>query len=105
MTRRPILLTMSALLVIVGGLSAPASAALAHHGAPQQHRPSFGRALLGRAPTGKGPSASSDDASTDTLYVSNGFNPNGTSQGGNTVTVIDGRRCDASSVARCKGPW
>ena len=111
MTRRSTLFALTALLPLVGGLIAP-SPASGHLVAKQeqhaQHRvadPSFGAALVGRAPTGKGPAATLYDASTDTIYVANGFGPDSPSLGGNTVTVIDGRRCDARSVAGCKGPW
>ena len=46
------------------------------------------------------------DRATDTIYVANGLNINGpTSPGGDTVSVIDGRRCQARDVSRCKGPW
>jgi DNA-binding beta-propeller fold protein YncE len=46
------------------------------------------------------------DRATDTIYVANGFNPNGpTNAGGDTVSVIDGRHCNARDVSRCKGPW
>jgi DNA-binding beta-propeller fold protein YncE len=45
------------------------------------------------------------DQATDTIYVANGDNANGPNAGGNTVSVIDGRRCNARDVSRCKGPW
>ena len=68
--------------------------------------PSFGTALKGSTPTGHGPAATAYDPDTDTIYVANGFSPNkNPAPGGNTVTVIDGRRCDARSVAGCRGPW
>jgi YVTN family beta-propeller protein len=65
----------------------------------------FGSALLGSAPVRPGPSAVAVDRATNTIYVANGDNANGPSPGGGTVSVIDGRRCQASDVARCKGPW
>src|SRR3954471_17638513 len=111
MSRRISLSAVAVLLMLVGGLLAPTSAApvrpvtsqpSGHHRAI---RPSFGAALLGRAPTGTGPAATAYDASTDTIYVANGFNPNGPNLGGHTVSVIDGRRCDGRSVAGCRGPW
>ena len=67
---------------------------------------SFGSALVGSAPVQPGPSAVAVDRATDTIYVANGLNINGpTSPGGDTVSVIDGRRCQARDVSRCKGPW
>jgi DNA-binding beta-propeller fold protein YncE len=46
------------------------------------------------------------DRATDTIYVANGLNINGPpGPGGDTVSVIDGRRCQARDVSRCKGPW
>jgi DNA-binding beta-propeller fold protein YncE len=66
----------------------------------------FGTALRGSTPTGHGPAATAYDPSTDTIYVANGFSPNKVpNPGGNTVSVIDGRRCDAATVAGCRGPW
>lgn len=65
----------------------------------------FGSALLGSAPVRPGPSAVAVDQATNTIYVANGNNANGPSPGGDTVSVIDGRRCDAVEVSRCKGPW
>ena len=35
----------------------------------------------------------------------NGFNEDGNPDGGNTVSVIDERHCQADDVSRCKGPW
>ena len=64
-----------------------------------------GRALVGSVPVGEGPSFSAVDPATHTLYVANGFNQNGNGDGGNTVTVIDERHCQARDVSRCKGPW
>jgi DNA-binding beta-propeller fold protein YncE len=67
---------------------------------------SFGSALVGSAPVQPGPSAVAVDRATNTIYVANGNNANGpTSPGGNTVSVIDGRRCQARDASRCKGPW
>ena len=73
--------------------------------------PGFGSALadsalVGSAPVQPGPSAVALDRATNTIYVANGYNANGpTSPGGDTVSVIDGRRCDALDVSRCPGPW
>jgi DNA-binding beta-propeller fold protein YncE len=64
-----------------------------------------GSALVSSAPVGDGPSAVATNPATHTLYVTNGFNENGNSVGGNTVSVIDTRRCQAQNVSRCKGPW
>jgi DNA-binding beta-propeller fold protein YncE len=67
---------------------------------------SFGSALVGSAPVQPGPAAVAVDRATNTIYVANGYNDNGpVNQGGDTVSVIDGRRCNALDVSRCKGPW
>jgi DNA-binding beta-propeller fold protein YncE len=65
----------------------------------------FGSALLGSAPVGIGPSTLASDPATHTIYVANGNNDNGPNAGGNTVSVIDTRRCRAQNVSRCQGPW
>src|SRR5262245_12954606 len=83
-------------------LGPPQAQALPH----RSEAPSFGTALAGKAPTGHGPAATAYDPTTDTIYVANGFAPNKLPDpGGNTVSVIDGRRCDARSTAGCRGPW
>jgi DNA-binding beta-propeller fold protein YncE len=64
-----------------------------------------GSALLGSAPVGNGPAVTAIDTATHTLYVTNGFNENGNAVGGNTVSVIDTRRCQAQNVSHCTGPW
>jgi DNA-binding beta-propeller fold protein YncE len=66
---------------------------------------SFGSALVGSAPAGKGPSVAALDAATHTLYVANGNNANGPNAGGDTVSVIDARHCNAQDVSHCQGPW
>jgi DNA-binding beta-propeller fold protein YncE len=66
---------------------------------------SFGSALVGSAPVQRGPSAVAVDRATNTIYVANGNNANGPTPGGDTVSVIDGRRCNALDVSRCPGPW
>ncbi len=66
---------------------------------------SFGSALVGSAHVRVGPSALAIDTATDTIYSANGSNANGPNPGGNTVSVIDGRHCQAKDVSRCKGPW
>src|SRR5262249_44964003 len=45
------------------------------------------------------------DPATHTIYVANGNNDNGPSAGGDTVSVIDARHCNAQDIARCKAPW
>jgi YVTN family beta-propeller protein len=65
----------------------------------------FGSALVGSAATGAGPSTLAVDPATHTIYVANGFNPSGNSVGGNTVSVIDSRHCNAHDVSHCRGPW
>ena len=67
---------------------------------------SFGSALVGSAPVQPGPAAVAVDTATDTIYVASGSNNNGpTSTNVDTVSVIDGRRCQALDVSHCKGPW
>jgi DNA-binding beta-propeller fold protein YncE len=68
---------------------------------------SFGSALVGSAPVPPGPAGVAVDTATDTIYVASGNNDNGTPLPNppNTITVIDGSRCQASNVARCQGPW
>ncbi len=101
-------LALLILIVLVAGTWNPAAPATAGS-SPVRERPvdaTFGTALQGSAPTGHGPAATAYDAGTDTIYVANGFGPNKIpNPGGNTVSVIDGRRCDARSVAGCRGPW
>jgi DNA-binding beta-propeller fold protein YncE len=65
----------------------------------------FGSALAGSAPVGKGPSELALDPATHTIYVANGNNDNGPNAGGNTVSVIDARHCNAQDVSTCRGPW
>ncbi|HUO38226.1 MAG TPA: YncE family protein, partial [Mycobacterium sp.] len=67
--------------------------------------PGFGSALVGSAPVGNGPSELALDPATHTIYVANGNNANGPNAGGNTVSVIDARHCNAQDVSTCKGPW
>jgi DNA-binding beta-propeller fold protein YncE len=61
--------------------------------------------LVGSAPVGKGPSELALDPATHTIYVANGNNDDGPNAGGDTVSVVDDRRCNAHDVSRCKGPW
>ncbi len=66
----------------------------------------FGSALVGTAPVRRGPSAVAVDRATNTIYVASGNNANGPANaGGDTVSVIDGRRCQARDASRCAGPW
>jgi DNA-binding beta-propeller fold protein YncE len=66
---------------------------------------SFGSALVGSAPVGNGPSFLAINPATHTIYVANGYNDNGPQAGGDTVSVIAARHCNAQDVSRCKGPW
>jgi DNA-binding beta-propeller fold protein YncE len=61
--------------------------------------------MVGSAPVGNGPSFLAMDPATHTIYVANGYNDNGPQAGGDTVSVIDARHCNAQDVSRCKGPW
>jgi DNA-binding beta-propeller fold protein YncE len=72
---------------------------------PDRRFGSFGSALVGAAPVQPGPSAVAVDRATDTIYVANGSNAAGPNAGGNTVSVIDDRHCNAQDVSRCRGPW
>jgi DNA-binding beta-propeller fold protein YncE len=54
---------------------------------------------------GKGPSELALDPATHTIYVANGNNDDGPNAGGDTISVIDARHCNAHDVSRCKGPW
>jgi DNA-binding beta-propeller fold protein YncE len=65
----------------------------------------LGSALVGSAPAGRGPSEIALDPATHTIYVANGNNDNGPNAGGDTVSVIDARRCQAADVSGCAGPW
>jgi DNA-binding beta-propeller fold protein YncE len=67
--------------------------------------PGFGSALVGFAPAGTGPGAVAIDPATHTLYVADGFSYSGNGPGGDTVSVIDARRCNAQDLSRCPGPW
>jgi DNA-binding beta-propeller fold protein YncE len=64
-----------------------------------------GASLVGSTAVPPGPSAVAVDAATHTVYVASGNNQNGPNAGGNTVSVIDARRCNAREVSRCAGPW
>ena len=65
---------------------------------------SFGSALVGSAAVQPGPSAVAVDRATNTIYVANGNNANGpVSPGGDTVSVIDGRHCNALDVSSARG--
>jgi DNA-binding beta-propeller fold protein YncE len=74
-------------------------------GPPATGRGSLGTATVASTPVGAGPSELAIDPATHTIYVANGNNNNGPSAGGNTVSVIDTRRCQAQDVLRCRGPW
>ena len=65
---------------------------------PRPGAAGLGRALVGSAPAGSSSSAVAVDADLHTAYVANGFNANGNSPGGNTVSVIDTRHCNAADV-------
>jgi DNA-binding beta-propeller fold protein YncE len=65
----------------------------------------FGTALVGSAPTGNGAFLLAVNPATHTIYVANGYNDDGPNAGGDTVSVIDARHCNAHDVSRCKGPW
>jgi DNA-binding beta-propeller fold protein YncE len=72
---------------------------------PHHRSGSFGSALVGSAPVGNGPSELALNPATHTIYVTNGNNQNGPNAGGDTVSVIDARHCNAQDISHCKGPW
>jgi DNA-binding beta-propeller fold protein YncE len=72
---------------------------------PGQAQFGLGSALVGSAPAGFSPSAVAVDPDLQTIYVANGNNANGPPPGGNTVSVIDSRGCNAANVRKCSGPW
>ena len=63
----------------------------------------FGSSIVGSTPVGAGPAVQAIDPATHTLYVTNGLNLSGPNVGGNTVSVIDTRRCQARDVRRLPG--
>jgi DNA-binding beta-propeller fold protein YncE len=67
-------------------------------------RGSFGSAVRATAPASL-PGTVAVNTRTNTIYVGNGYDPDSPLDGGHTVTVIDGRRCQAANVSRCRGPW
>jgi DNA-binding beta-propeller fold protein YncE len=82
--------------------------------ANSQGQPGFGwsnpsgppwSALVGSTPTAAGPSELALDPATHTIYVTNGYNDNEPSAGGDTLSVIDARHCRAQDLSACKGPW
>jgi DNA-binding beta-propeller fold protein YncE len=104
----------AALVLPLLGAVAACGPAVAAHGVPVRSAAGrhllapaagLGTALVGSAPVGNGPSGLALDAATHTIYVANGYNDNGPNAGGNTVSVIDARHCQAMDVSRCKGPW
>ena len=91
---------------LAGGDRVPARFAAAESSFDAFNSPfGFGSALAGSAPVGNGPSLLAVDSATHTIYVANGNNDNGPSAGGNTVSVINARHCQAQDVSRCAGPW
>jgi DNA-binding beta-propeller fold protein YncE len=89
----------------IAGSSAASSATPTPPTQPFPAASGFGSALVGSAPVGKGPSEVAPDLATHTIYVANGNNAAGPNAGGNTVSVIDARHCNAQDVSHCKGPW
>ena len=95
-------------LAVSGAIAGSFAASSAMQTPPMQPfpaAPGFGSALVGFALVGKGPSEVALDPATHTIYVANGNNANGPNAGGNTVSVIDARHCQAADVSRCSGPW
>jgi DNA-binding beta-propeller fold protein YncE len=96
----PLLATLTVLISACAVQAKPLQAA-----AGLATSPGSGSALVGSAPVGNGPSELALDPATHTIYVANGNNANGPNAGGNTVSVIDARHCNAQDVSHCKGPW
>ncbi len=86
-----------------GGM--PASPSFPWRGRPGSGSGSLGTATVGSTPVGNGPSELAIDPDTHTIYVANGNNNNGPPVGGDTVSVIDTRRCRAQDLLHCRGPW
>jgi DNA-binding beta-propeller fold protein YncE len=98
----------ASLAILLAGITGQAPAASASGMSPDSMPAAasgFGSALVGSAPVGTGPSELALDPATHTIYVANGNNANGPNAGGNTVSVIDARHCNAQDVSTCKGPW
>jgi DNA-binding beta-propeller fold protein YncE len=62
-------------------------------------------AVVGTTPTGNGPSQMAVDPATHTIYVANGANNDGPNAGGDTVSVVDSRRCNAHDLSHCRRRW
>ena len=106
--RLHLLYAPASLAILLAGIIGQAPAASASGVSPDSMPAAasgFGSALVGSAPVGTGPSELALDPATHTIYVANGNNDNGPNAGGNTVSVIDARHCDAQDVSRCQGPW
>ena len=98
----------ASLAILLAGIIGQAPAASASGVSPDSvpaAASGFGSALVGSAPVGIGPSELTLDPATHTIYVANGNNDNGPNAGGNTVSVIDARHCNAQDVSTCQGPW
>ena len=98
----------ASLAILLAGIIGQAPAASASGVSPDSvpaAASGFGSALVGSAPVGIGPSELALDPATHTIYVANGNNDNGPNAGGNTVSVIDARHCNAQDVSTCQGPW
>ncbi len=97
------LLTLSAPVAVSAGTAA--AARLPAFAPSPAGEGSLGTALVGAAPVGNGPSELAVDPATHTVYVTNGWNDIGPSAGGDTVSVIDTRHCQAMDISHCRGPW
>ena len=104
-TKRARVSALAVLLPLLGAMTACGPAVAAQGTQVRAAAADLGSALVGSAPVGNGPSELALDAATHTIYVANGYNDNGPNAGGNTVSVIDARHCQAMDVSRCQGPW
>ena len=104
-TKRARVSALAVLLPLLSVMTACGSPVTAQGTQVRAAAADLGSALVGSAPVGNGPSELAVDAATHTIYVANGYNDNGPNAGGNTVSVIDARHCQAMDVSRCQGPW
>jgi YVTN family beta-propeller protein len=102
-----VLLPLLAAVAVLGSTAAAQGMPVQAAAAASGPFGSFGSALVGTAPVPPGPAGVAVDTATETIYVASGNNANGPNQVNppNTISVINGRHCQASDVSRCKGPW
>jgi DNA-binding beta-propeller fold protein YncE len=102
--RTPSVVVLAVATLALTAITATQPAAASPSPMRQTTAGSFGSALLATAPAPL-PGTVAVNTRTNTIYVGNGYDPDSPLEGGHTVTVIDGRRCQAANAARCAGPW